>query len=171
MEEHVRQGLQALAEKYRVLARMRAEGSSVEPAHARAQMAALAARFPGALRELDELPEVLIASRLEAIERALDTREPERWMRLQISYHGVMRAALRIRRLLREQGAPIEPGVLDTVGYAAADDEPSPESLDLAALTAIVRPVGGRLNPWVFEQVARAHGVEAAEVRAALFLR
>jgi hypothetical protein len=52
----------ALARKYRVLAALRA-GASVRPA-----LAALSAEFPGALRELDELPLAEIELRIAELE-------------------------------------------------------------------------------------------------------
>lgn len=52
----------ALARKYRVLAALRAGGS------ARPALLALAAEFPGALRELDELPGAEIERRIEELE-------------------------------------------------------------------------------------------------------
>jgi hypothetical protein len=135
-------------------------------------MAQLARRFPGALRELDELPMPVIEERLASLDAALagGTAAPE-WARLQIAYHGSMRAALRIKRLAGT--ARDAAGLLNAIAntYVPAEDEPPLSSFDGPALAAIARPAGGRLNPWVFERVAAVCGVSAEAVRRALFTR
>ena len=140
----------------------------------RAQLSALANEFPGALRELDQLPIDCIEQRLEAIERALARTSPvERWMELQSGYHGFMRATLRIRRLSR--GRPL--AVLDAqcelaeLPYQPAEDEPPAQRFSAEDLATIRRPPAGRLNPWVLAQVAHDWGVTPELVRKALFLR
>ena len=164
--------VRALRDKYREIKRLRdehARGDEVDPRRA---MAELARRFPGALRELDALPMSQIEERLALLEATVERgAPPPEWARLQIAYHGLMRAALRIKRLitLRADASSMLAAIAD--GYVPAADEPPLASLDYATLAAIARPVGGRLNPWVFERVASAHGVHADAVRRALFLR
>jgi hypothetical protein len=162
-----------LRTKYRMIRELRS-AAAVESVAPRAKLAALARAFPGALRELDQLPMEHLEARLLAIERALDDgSEPEPWMRLQAGYHGFMRAVLRIRRLSR--GRPFEivdaERELQAVAYQPAADEPPIQRFDLAALRVIRRPPGGRLNPWVFNEVARDHGVSPELVQRALFVR
>ena len=163
--------LLALADKYRVMRRMRDEAQLCEMAAARRDMAALAARFPGALRELDELPPALLETRLHAIEVAIEQAEPQRWMLLQAGYHGFMRAALRIRRLIRAYDGPLSLLELAGACYVPAEDEPPLARFGQAELGVIAKPPGGRLNPWVFAQVARDHDTSPEAVRSALFLR
>lgn len=170
MDERQHRSLLALADKYRAMRGMRERARLCEAAEARIDMAALATRFPGALRELDELPPSLLLERLSAIEAALERQAPERWMLLQAGYHGFMRAALRIRTLLRSHQDTL-PLDLSRAGYVPAEDEPPLERLGPAELEAISKPPGGRLNPWVFAQVALDHGTTAEVVRQALFLR
>jgi hypothetical protein len=166
------EALRALRDKYREIKRLRDEHARGEAGDPKPAMVALARRFPGALRELDELPMPMIAERLALLEAALeDGAPPPEWARLQIGYHGLMRAVLRIKRLLARRGAGGPPRAGVARAYVPAPDEPPLSAFDAAALDAIARPVDGRLNPWVFERVAEACGVPADAVRRALFLR
>lgn len=170
MDERQQRLLSGLVEKYRAISRLRARAACDTRAEAHAQMRELARRFPGALRELDCLSDAQISTRLAALEASLVRGAPERWMLLQASYHGYMRAALRLRRVLRASSshARAAPPELAALGYTPAEDEPLPEHLDAGALFAIVRPAGGRLNPWVLAAVAELHQTSGDEVRRAL---
>jgi hypothetical protein len=166
--------LAALASKYRTLHALRVQLQPLATAALRVQLASLAAAFPGALRELDQLPLELIALRLAAIQRVLaQAAEPDTWMRLQIAYHGFMRAVLRIRRGLRARGATVidARSELEALAYTPAEDEPPASRFDLLALQTIRKPPAGRLNPWVMAQVAKDCGVSVEAVHEALFLR
>lgn len=166
------EGLRALRDKYREIKRLRDQHAAGESADPRAAMAALAHRFPGALRELDELPMPIIEERLAALDASIaDPSAAPEWARLQIAYHGSMRAALRIKRIAGRAGD--DAGVLHAIAsaYVPAADEPPLSSFDGEAIAAIARPVGGRLNPWVFQRVASACGVSVETVRRALFSR
>jgi hypothetical protein len=162
----------ALRAKYQTLRSLRVQSHAVAP---RAELSALAARFPGALRELDCLPLAVIEARLCALDAVLrDGSEPESWMHLQVAYHGFMRATLRIRRLLAaatEARAHEEDpsSYLGRLGYVPALDEPAPQRFDHTALMTIAKPPRGRLNPWVIAQVARDHAVSDEVVLQALF--
>jgi hypothetical protein len=166
--------LRALRGKYVEIKRLRVEEQEGRGSDPRREMAALAQRFPGALRELDELPMPEIEQRLAQLEAAVErgAAVPE-WARLQISYHGLMRVALRIKRISTGPARADVDRVLAELRewYEPAADEPSLVSLDRAAVRAILEPEGGRLNPWVFARVAALHGVDADRVRRALFLR
>jgi hypothetical protein len=168
MDEKQRRMLHALADKYRVMHELRARVGQHARQPPRDCLRALAQRFPGALRELDELPLATIETRLFAIVRVLELGSaPERWMILQSAYHGRLRAVLRIKQSLRCCGPADDP----LADYLQADDEPAATRFDQVALRLIARPPGGRLNRWVFEQVAAEHGTTPDEVHAALFLR
>src|SRR5262249_15962314 len=143
--------VRALRDKYREIKRLRDEDAAGKNPDPRSEMAALARRFPGALRELDELPMDQIEARLHALERLNERMHavPD-WVRLQIGYHGLMRAVLRIKRIAAHSS---DAGALLRVlsrEYVPAADEPPLASFDRAALEAIMRPDGGRLNPWVY---------------------
>ncbi|HEY2736432.1 MAG TPA: hypothetical protein VGI70_20675 [Polyangiales bacterium] len=173
MDPRQHDALRALRDKYLCMRALRAEAAPTMAAP-RARLAALARAFPGALRELDQLPMEEIDARLHALDSALaGTIEPETWMQLQVSYHGFMRAVLRIRRASR--GRPLEiddaERELIALAYQPRDDEPSAARLDLTALRTIRKPPGGRLNPWVLSEVAKQHGVTPELVHKALFLR
>ena len=159
--------LSRLADKYRRLLRLRSETVAEPP---RAELRSLAREFPGALRELDCLPLPILEARLDALEQVL-TRgaEPEGWMRLQVSYHGFMRAILRIKRWSRDW--PDEPEAALralTARYVPATDEPTLEFFDTMSLGAIRKPPQGRLNPFVLAAVARLHGTTPEVVSNAI---
>lgn len=151
--------------KYESLCDLRQrQESSVAP---RAELAALAAAFPGALRELDCLPMEELEQRRSMLRAVLEgAAQVERWMLLQIAYHGCMRAVLRIRRLQLEQERSEQAQVID---FEPLPDEPAIESFDAQDLAAIRKPPGGRLNPWVLARVARDHATNVASIEMALW--
>ena len=136
-------------------------------------MSALAAAYPGARRELDQLPLPVIERRLASLRAVAEgSARVERWMRLQVAYHGTMRAVLRLRRALLASGERSFDDPLACLArhvYVAASDEPDPAWFTPSALQTIVRPPHGRLNPWVLERVARDQSVSPQDVVAALF--
>jgi uncharacterized protein YjiS (DUF1127 family) len=163
--------LARLRDKYQALRALRVTRVEIAP---RAEMSALAAAFPGALRELDRVPLPLIEQRLASLQAVVEGREPERtWMTLQIAYHGFMRAVLRLRRALlsvSDHDLSDSHACLQRLAYIPASDEPPLERLDTTALSIIRNPPGGRLNPWVMEQVARDLAVCPADIELALFV-
>ena len=166
--------LRALRDKYLEIKRLRDEAAAGLDVDPKREMAELARRFPGALRECDELPIDEIERRLALLERVVAQREPApEWALLQISYHGWMRAALRIKRLAAGRKAADAAAVMSELAqsYRPALDEPPLARFDEDAIRAILEPSDGRLNPWVYERVAAQHGVPPARVRLALFLR
>jgi hypothetical protein len=111
--------LLALARKYRTMMALRAslpahpqggEEAREETESERAELRALAAEFPGALRELDTLPDEELRARAEALEAAAAGAEPARWMTWMDAYHALMREALAIRR-----GSPAEGAFAESV--------------------------------------------------------
>ena len=154
--------LRALRDKYRDIKRLRDEdaaGLNVDP---KAQLAELARRFPGALRELDELPMEDIAQRLAVLETVVAERGPApQWAALRIKRLAAGRRAAHVGAVRRELES----------AYRPEPDEPPLASFDHAVLLAILEPNAGRLNPWVFARVALEHGVDPETVQRALFLR
>lgn len=161
----VLQLIRALCGKYESLCDLRQrQESSVAP---RAELVALAAAFPGALRELDCLPMEELERRRSMLRAVVEGRaQVERWMLLQIAYHGCMRAALRIRRLQLEQERS---GGAQPIMYERQPDEPALESFDAQDLAAIRKPPGGRLNPWVLARVARDQAATVTSIEIALW--
>jgi len=160
-----------LREKYRRMLSMRRDHDSGVEHDPRQQMRELAIQFPGALRELDELPLATIESRIDQLGAVIEQpASPAPWMLWMVEYHGHLRAALRVKRF----GLPLHD--LDRAlaqlrrAYVAAIDEPSVETFaSHEALAAVLKPVGGRLSGWAFARIAERYGVEADEVRTALF--
>jgi len=157
-----------LRDKYLEIKRLRLADAT--EAQARPALSALVQRFPGALRELDRLEMAALDGRLETLDAVLSgSLEAPPWLHWQASYHGWMRAALRMRRLLR--GVAGVEGIRAVLErhYVPADDEPQLAGLDGPTLTQLVRPPGGRLNPWVLGQLAALYGVSVEELEASLF--
>jgi hypothetical protein len=157
--------IRALCGKYEKLCELRRrESDEVAP---RAELVELAAAFPGALRELDCLPDEELERRVTALRAVLSGEaQVARWMVLQIRYHGFMRAVLRIRRMLLEQERSDQPQPL---AYTPALDEPAFERFDAQALAVIRKPPRGRLNPWVVAEVARDSAVSELCIEQALW--
>lgn len=119
------------------------------------RMRALAKRFPGALREIDELPLEIIQSRIDALIR--HEGEPEPWMIAMQRFHVAMRDVLAIKRILGRR--EITPAL-----RAAAERVSSAWDLD-----RIARPPAGKLTELVFEHIAKTMGIDATEARALVF--
>jgi hypothetical protein len=138
----------ALARKYRALAELRARRDAGGSGAARAELRALAAEFPGCLRELDTLGGRELARRAAACAAdATDAAAPEPWLPWIAAYHELMRAALDIR-----------------AGRAAAAGAHDP-----AFVAAVLRPPGGRLGVAVLRALAARFDTPAATIAAALF--
>jgi hypothetical protein len=86
-------GTAALARKYRALAALRARRDSDGAPATREELRALAAEFPGCLRELDTLGAAELARRAAACARG--AHEP--WMDWIAAYHDEVRRALATR--------------------------------------------------------------------------
>jgi hypothetical protein len=127
--------------------------SSAPDAAARAELRALAAAWPGALRELDTLDTAELDRRAACAERCADrdaelaTDEP--WLAWIARYHDLMRAALALRR-----------------GVSAAD-----AGVDDDFARAVARPQHGRLNVTVFARLALEFDTPAHTLWDALFPR
>jgi hypothetical protein len=150
-EPVTRAELEALLEKYRALSALRTERSEVAPT---AALQALSARFPGALRELDQRPFEGIAARVIALEEALAGGAPPEWALVTSRFHGWLRVGLALRaagvralsdaRRWAEHYAPRAPG------------DPTIASLDDGVLALLVAPPGGRLTRAAIALVAPA---------------
>jgi len=192
-----RSQLAALCDKYREMVRLRrldAAGLAGDP---RAEMRALAERFPGALREIDVRTLDDLEARLALLESAHRGEQPApAWAALQLSFHECLRSALEVKRsagVARDPGGARAAVDTRTLGAAERRDEVdaaehrdcalsvdesaarthAPTSreavaLDESALDAILHPPGGRLVPWVLARVAAAHGITSEQVEDAL---
>jgi transcriptional regulator of acetoin/glycerol metabolism len=167
--------LRALRDKYEQMLRLRqlharakAEPDFVEP-DPRASMAALARQWPGALRELDELPLESIEARIA--ELALAERDPScatPWMKAQAEFHRLARGALAVKRWLAGRALTPE---LEAAFAAALLAMPEREREDASEwehdLAAVANPPRGRVMDLVYVKVARELGVDVRTARAA----
>lgn len=123
----------------------------------RARLVRLAQEFPGALRELDQLPLEKIVQRITAIRAAeANPEQAETWMRVQIAFHRLLRGALALKRWIA--GRPLTTslqrelerrlGAMPLEAQAWASD-----------LTSIANPPRGRLVDVVFGRLAREFDV------------
>src|SRR5436305_1862365 len=101
--------LARLGAKYRILAELRARREELqrggatafppeEGSRRRSAFRALAAEFPGSLRELDVTSAVALQARCAAIEAALAGGPEEPWMEVAAAYHRTLREALAVKR-------------------------------------------------------------------------
>lgn len=159
--------MRELRDKYVAMLAMRVEHEAGAGGDPRERMRALAARFPGALREIDELPLATIEARIAELDEVLRTeREAPPWALGLADYHAWMRAALAIRR---EAGVERDRDrALAWIEAQPAAGTPSREELR-EALDAMLRPPDGRLNRWLFERLAQREGVSCEAIEARLF--
>jgi len=166
--------LRALRDKYERMnrlrelhARARAEPGFVEP-NPRAAMADLAHAFPGALRELDELPIEVIRARIEELSAAEhDPSRVAQWMTTLVRFHALARGALAAKRWLH--GRPLTDALISSYSRVVMA---LPHGTDAAAwtqdLAAIAKPPRGRLMDLVYERLALELGMDVASARAAV---
>jgi hypothetical protein len=183
--------LDALAAKYEALVRLRRRREALvaqgqvgfderEGPVRLGEMRALAAQFPGALREL-EVHEATALERRAQVVRAAQRGEAAvpGWVELVVELHETLRAGLRVKRWLAETraaqpfdattaarcAAAVGPDAAGTAGAAARGHWP----IEPSTLVALHRPPGGRLMPFVIARVAARLGVSPHDVEVAIF--
>jgi hypothetical protein len=169
--------LRALRDKYermlrlRLLhARAREEPELGEP-DPRAEMRALAASFPGALREIDELEIDVIRARIAELEAAeLDRSRVAPWMRAHAAFHRLARGALAAKRWLgKGRKKTITPAVRAAFLAATRELDHGPDARAWADdLATIASPPRGRVLDLVYARLARELDVDIATARSAL---
>jgi hypothetical protein len=178
-----RDTLVQLRRKYGEMLSMRlAHDSGVETeARARQRMAELASRFPGALREIDELELAVIRERIERLDAALRGDGPvERWMEAVGLFHSLARGALRAKRWLAGRKTVDAITVLayasDVADLAVADPAgpAGASAVDdglawTGELARIAAPPRGRIMDLVFARLARKLGTTEREARHLVF--
>ncbi|MBX3192972.1 MAG: hypothetical protein KF819_38665 [Labilithrix sp.] len=170
--------LRALRDKYERILRLRIlhdrarEEPSFEEPDPRVEMRALASRFPGSLREIDELALDVIRARIDALAAAeRDQAKVAPWMRAQAAFHRLARGALAAKRWLSASGRSkkVTPAVraafLDAIEDLEHGDDARAWVDDLAAIAA---PPRGRVLDLVHARVARELDVDRATARALL---
>ena len=188
--------LDELAAKYRELAVLRARREEVaalgragfddaESALRRSAFRRLAARFPGALRELDALDARTLAARADAAAHAAahaDTDTPYTpradappWLALALDFHALLTEALAIKSWLAHhapRSTPLDAAALAAFRafHAALPTRAFPVPLtDAAALARFRHPPGGRLLALVWAELEQRHARPRAELQALIF--
>ena len=163
-----REALEGLRYKYTEMLRMRL--MRVAQAEARPGMAELAARFPGALRELDDLELVEIERRVAALDVALrNSARIEKWMEAIALFHSRARGALCAKRWLVGRKAVdgiVAQAFANEVGALPFSDDARAWQGDLESIAS---PPGGRVTSLVFARVARELGMTEREARVLVF--
>jgi len=180
--------LDALIDKYRRMREMRADHARGGDDEAPARMRALAADFPGALREIDRLPMATIEARLDALDAARAGGAVPGWAPPLAAFHGWMRALLRLKRVVRrDRDLEVARAWLrahhDSTNHASTHQssahhdsahqssmarsalEPPLDELE-ASLPALLFPADGRMARAV---LARLGGGDAASLERRLF--
>jgi hypothetical protein len=164
--------LRELRAKYVEMLAMRAEhASGSEDAEAvRPRMAELAARFPGALREIDDLEVDEIRRRVSALDQVLrGEREPEPWMAAVARFHELTRGALCAKRWLagrKRVDATVRAAFDEAVARMAFPEDARRWGQDLARIAS---PPRGRVTDVVFARLAAELGSSEREVRRLVF--
>ena len=164
-----RDALEELRAKYAEMLAMRV-ARGVGEREARARMARLAARHPGALREIDDLELDEIRRRIDALEAVLERGTPAQpWMEAVALFHELSRGALAAKRWLA--------GARDVSGSTRERFERERHALAFPAeagawtghLEALARPPRGRVVDLVFARLAVRLGVPEAAARTLVF--
>jgi hypothetical protein len=188
LDAKTRDTLEQLRAKYAEMLSMRlAHESGVESkARARRRMAELASRFPGALREIDELELAVIRDRIHRLDAALHGQSGvERWMEAVGLFHSLARGALQAKRWLAGRKTvdaatvlEYENDVVDMTekGGAARTTIHSADMSKVddrlawrSELARIAAPPRGRIMDLVFARVAQALGTTELEARSLVF--
>ena len=167
MDAISRDDIAELLSKYEEMLRMRLEDERHPGGDPRKEMAALASRFPGALRELDETPLEQIRARLAAVSRCVVTGEPpEPWMSATAMFHRLARGALLAKRWLggrKHVDASATNAFLTWLDGSGGERDARAWAKDLARVAS---PPGRKLSALVFERVAAGLNLSVHEARA-----
>lgn len=186
LDARTRDTLEQLRAKYAEMLSMRlAHESGMESkARARQRMAELASRFPGALREIDELELAVIRDRIRRLDAALHGESRvERWMEAVGLFHSLARSALQAKRWLAGRKAVDAATVLayeaDVVDMTEESGAVDADAADRGAvddrlawrteLARIAAPPRGRIMDLVFARVAETLGTTELEARSLVF--
>lgn len=169
--------LHELLDKYDLLLAL----SAGEPGRSVARRDAIrliAQRFPGAMREWDELPHAELVRRREHVARRLADGVPqsdddEPWLRFALLLHAELRALLAVRHLLieRKQDPPPPEQLLELARARcqSAGATGLAQRLTATMLTGIAARPGARLSELAYQAVADEHGVSVTVVKEAIF--
>ena len=181
------QKIEDLEQKYRLMLVMRLEREALESrgvlkfsgdaaVQRRESSKALASRFPGALKELDQLSSTKLEQRLQELEQLTsnDADLPQ-WASVCWDYHTLLRQALAAKLWLHDQQAAVMDDlalqnawqVADRTFYCAQD---WPDAYRGARLLELIsHPPGGRLSQLVWEVLRERFGMPEHELRMIVF--
>lgn len=145
----------ALARKYQALVALRQRRDDGGDPAGGGALRALAAEFPGCLRELDTLGLPELERRAHA---CADAACEEPWIDWIAGYHALMRAAFAVRA---EESPPEE--------LVARASQAAGVTVDEAFVAAVLSPPHGRVGVVVLRALAARFGVPAVEIASALF--
>ena len=167
-----RAALEELLAKYAQMLAMRmthAAGNE-DAGEARTRMAELAARFPGALREIDDLELAEIRQRIQLLEEVLhQRREVQPWMEAVALFHAMARGALCAKRWLGRRkriDAAVEEAFARGIPLLAFPEEARAWSSELARIAS---PPRGRVTDLVFARLAESLGISEVAARRLVF--
>jgi hypothetical protein len=147
----------ALARKYATLVALRRRRDAGGDAAGGGALRALAAEFPGCLRELDTLGLPELERRAHACADDADADEP--WIAWIAAYHALMRAALAIRA----------PAGRDAATLVSVATQAAAVPIDEAFVASVLEPPEGRVAVVVLRALSARFGVPAATIAATLF--
>lgn len=136
---------------------------------ARLRMAALASRFPGALRELDDMELDEITRRAAALDAVLRAEgQVEHWMEAIALFHALARGALCAKRWLgrRPVDVAVERAYEAAVPALAFPEDARAWASDLARIAS---PPRGRMSAAVLARVALGLGTTERQARLLVF--
>lgn len=159
-----------LLAKYTEMQRLRRgdqDGSITAP---EASMRALAREFPGALREIDEMPLAEIDRRVAHLAGLLDQeRAEEGWEAVSHRFHALLRGALCGKHWLAgrkpQEGELREDFTRAASAFCYADDALAWQE----QLVALASPPRGRLTTLVLERIAEESGIDRLTLDALIF--
>lgn len=167
------EALDALRGKYATMLAMRVahRAKQEEPAGVvRAAMAELAWRFPGALRELDDLELDEIRRRVAVLDHVLrGEREVEPWMEAVALFHAMARGALCAKRWLAGRKRVDAAVRRAFAAQVEALDFPEEARAWTDELAHIASPPRGRVLDVVFARLAHTLGGSEREARRLVF--
>jgi hypothetical protein len=167
-----RASIEELRAKYAQMLAMRVVHTSGDDDadEARARMAELAARFPGSLREIDDLELAEIRRRIGVLDEVLEEgREVDAWMEAVALFHAMARGALSVKRWLG--GRKRVDGDVERAFVEALASLPFPEDARgwRSDLARIASPPRGRVTDLVFARLARELGTSERAARRLVF--
>jgi hypothetical protein len=161
-----------LRAKYAEMLSMRLEhaAGTEDLERVRGRMAELASRFPGALRELDDLTLDEIRARVHGLDAALGgTAEAEPWMEAAARFHALARGALAVKRWLAGRKR-IDAAVERAFAHAAPTFAfPDDARRWTHALARVASPPRGRVMDAVFARLAEELGTSERAARRLVF--